>query len=106
VIETRSGFSPRTHKSYFHALIELARYCRRSPDQLSNEGIPAFLVHVSLRVSKVCRLRPRHIESTAALSQGEHTFRLTLSGRRDEPDKYYALWFDAIGLRPAGEELK
>ncbi|MBU4211684.1 MAG: hypothetical protein KKD33_03770, partial [Verrucomicrobia bacterium] len=43
---------------------------------------------------------------TEALSQGEHTFRLTLSGRRDEPDKYYALWFDVIGLRPAGEELK
>ena len=40
---------------------------------------------------------------TAALSQGEHTFRLTLSGRRDQPDKYYALWFDAIGLRSAGE---
>ena len=38
---------------------------------------------------------------TAALSQGEHRFRLTLSGRRDEPDKNHALWFDAIGLRPA-----
>lgn len=40
---------------------------------------------------------------TMALPQGEHTFRLTLSGRRDEPDKHYALWFDAIGLRPVGE---
>ncbi len=36
---------------------------------------------------------------TMPLSQGEHTFRLTLRGRRDEPDKNYALWFDAIGLR-------
>jgi len=40
---------------------------------------------------------------TATLSQGEHTFRLTLSGRRDQPDRYYALWFDAIGLRPVGK---
>lgn len=40
------GFSPRTHESYLHALIELARYYRRSPDQLSNEEIQAFLVHV------------------------------------------------------------
>ena len=39
---------------------------------------------------------------TMALSQGEHTFRLTLTGRRDKPDKRFALWFDAIGLRPAG----
>ncbi|MCX6997052.1 MAG: site-specific integrase [Kiritimatiellaeota bacterium] len=40
------GFSPRTHESYLHAMIELARYYRRSPDQLSNEEIQAFLVHV------------------------------------------------------------
>jgi hypothetical protein len=41
---------------------------------------------------------------TATRTQGEHRFRLTLSGRRDDPDKYYALWFDAIGLRPALEQ--
>jgi len=35
------------------------------------------------------------------LAEGEHTFRLKLTGRRDEPDRNYALWFDAIGLRPA-----
>ena len=40
------GFSPRTHESYLHAMIELARYYRRSPDQLSNEEIQAFLIHV------------------------------------------------------------
>ena len=43
---TLRGFSPRTHESYLHAMIELARYYRRSPDQLSNEEIQAFLVHV------------------------------------------------------------
>ena len=36
---------------------------------------------------------------TAALSQGEHVFRLKLTGRRNEPDRNYALWFDAIALR-------
>jgi len=43
---TLCGFSPRTHESYLHAMVELARYYRRSPDQLSNEEIQAFLVHV------------------------------------------------------------
>jgi len=43
---TLCGFSPRTHESYLHAMIELARYYRRSPDQLSNEEIQAFLIHV------------------------------------------------------------
>jgi hypothetical protein len=36
---------------------------------------------------------------TVDLKQGEHIFRLLLAGRRDIPDKYYALWFDAIVLR-------
>jgi len=40
------GFSPRTHESYLHAMVELARYYRRSPDQLSNEEIQSFLVHI------------------------------------------------------------
>jgi len=39
------------------------------------------------------------------LKRGEHTFRLRLTGRRDEPDKRYALWFDAIALR-RGEPRK
>lgn len=34
------------------------------------------------------------------LTAGEHTFRLRLTGRRDQPDQHYALWFDAIALRP------
>ena len=40
------GFSPRTHESYLHAMIELARYYKRPPDQLSNEEIQAFLIHI------------------------------------------------------------
>ncbi len=34
------------------------------------------------------------------LTRGKHTFRLKLTGPRDEPDQNYALWFDAIVLRP------
>jgi hypothetical protein len=37
---------------------------------------------------------------TLDLAAGEHTFRLKLTGRRDQPDKHYALWFDALALRP------
>jgi len=33
------------------------------------------------------------------LEAGDHTFRLRLTARRDEPDHHYALWFDAIALR-------
>lgn len=34
------------------------------------------------------------------LAAGEHSFRLRLTGPRDTPDHHYALWFDAIALRP------
>jgi len=37
---------------------------------------------------------------TISLDEGEHIFRLQLTGRRDQPDNRYALWFDAIVLRP------
>ena len=33
------------------------------------------------------------------LKAGAHTFRLQLTARRDQPDHYYALWFDALALR-------
>ena len=35
-----------------------------------------------------------------ALMRGRHSFRLRLTGRRDQPDQNYALWFDAVALRP------
>jgi hypothetical protein len=34
------------------------------------------------------------------LDPGSHTFQLRLTGRREMPDTHYALWFDAILLRP------
>ena len=38
---------------------------------------------------------------TVPLKQGEHTFRLRLTAPREAPDKNWALWLDAILLRPA-----
>ncbi|MBI2297909.1 MAG: hypothetical protein HYU66_02970 [Armatimonadetes bacterium] len=38
------------------------------------------------------------------LTAGEHTFRLRLTGRRHEPDHHFALWFDALALRPVEPE--
>ena len=37
---------------------------------------------------------------TVELAKGEHVFRLKLTARRETPDKCYALWFDAIVVRP------
>ena len=38
------------------------------------------------------------------LEAGTHIFRLRLTGRRDESDTHYALWFDALALRPLPSE--
>ena len=43
---TLRGFSPRTHESYMHAMEELARFYRVSPDRLTNDQIQAFLNHI------------------------------------------------------------
>jgi integrase/recombinase XerD len=40
---TLRGFSPRTHKSYIAAVVGLARYYHRAPDQLTNEEVQAYL---------------------------------------------------------------
>ncbi len=37
------GFSPRTHESYLHAVTDLARYYRRSPEQLAPADIQAYI---------------------------------------------------------------
>lgn len=39
--------------------------------------------------------------ATLDLTAGEHVYRLKLSARREQPDRHYALWFDALALRPA-----
>ena len=43
---TLRGFSPRSHKSYLAAVVRLARYYRRSPEQLTDEEVQAYLLHL------------------------------------------------------------
>ena len=35
------GFAPRTHESYIAAVVKLAKYDKRSPDQLTNDEVQA-----------------------------------------------------------------
>jgi integrase/recombinase XerD len=42
------GFSPRTHESYLHAVTGLAKYYKRSPDQLDLAQIQAYLKYLAL----------------------------------------------------------
>ncbi len=43
------NFSPRTEQSYVSAMVGLAKYYHRSPDQLSQEQIRAYLLHLKER---------------------------------------------------------
>ncbi len=40
------GFAPRTHQAYIAAVVRLAKHYRRSPDQLTNEEVQAYLAHL------------------------------------------------------------
>ena len=40
------GFSPRTHKSYLSAVTDLARFSRRSPDQLTQTDLQTYFAHL------------------------------------------------------------
>jgi len=40
------GFSPRTHEAYIAAVVKLARYYHRAPDQLTSEEVQAYLAHL------------------------------------------------------------
>jgi len=42
---TLRGFSPRTHEAYLTAVFGLAKYYRRSPDQISIDEVQAYLLH-------------------------------------------------------------
>lgn len=53
------GFSVRTHKSYLTAVRDLARYYRRSPDELAVDELQAFFNHLAQErnlSSASCRL--------------------------------------------------
>jgi len=42
------GLARRTHETYIAAVVRLAKYYRRSPDQLTNDEIQAYLAHLIL----------------------------------------------------------
>jgi len=62
---TLRGFSPRTHEAYLGAVVGLAKYYRRSPDQLTNDEVQAYLAHL---------LQERK-RSWSTCSQAAHAFR-------------------------------
>ena len=43
---TVRGFSPETHEAYVRQVVGLARYYRRSPDQLSADEVQGYLAHL------------------------------------------------------------
>lgn len=43
------NFSPRTQQSYLSAMVGLVKYHRRSPDQLSQDEIRSYLLHLEKR---------------------------------------------------------
>ena len=42
------GLARRTHETYIAAVVRLAKYYRRSPDQLTNDEVQAYLAHLIL----------------------------------------------------------
>ena len=59
------GFSPRTHEAYIAAVVKLARYYHRAPDQLTTEDVQAYLAHL---------IQERKL-SWSTCSQAAHAFR-------------------------------
>jgi len=59
------GFSPRTHEAYIAAVVHLAKYYKRAPDQLTNDEVQAYLAHM---------LQERKL-SWSTCSQAAHAFR-------------------------------
>ena len=62
---TVRGFSPRTHEAYIRQVVGLARYYRRTPDQLSPDEVQAYLAYM-LQEGKV---------SWSTCAQAAHAFR-------------------------------
>src|SRR3989442_3296388 len=42
------GLARRTHETYIAAVVRLAKYYRRAPDQLTNDEVQAYLAHLIL----------------------------------------------------------
>ncbi len=61
-------------------------------EQVADDGLPTLPGYAALG-------EPPSLLGEVVLSEGKHTFRLELTGRRDVPDQRWALWVDAIVLR-------
>ena len=59
------GFSPRTHEAYIAAVVRLAKYYKRAPDQLTNDEVQTYLAHL---------FQERKL-SWSTCSQAAHAFR-------------------------------
>jgi len=62
---TVRGLARRTHETYIAAVVRLAKHYRRSPDQLTNDEVQAYLAHLILE---------RKL-SWSTCSQAAHAFR-------------------------------
>src|SRR5207245_10119516 len=62
---TVRGFSPSTHEAYIGQVVQLAKYYQRSPDQLTNEEVQAYLAYL---------IQERKL-SWSTCSQAAHAFR-------------------------------
>ena len=73
-----------------------------SPFVWTLDGGPERAATGDVRVIKDVPAAPEGLSvlGEADLKAGEHTFRLRLTARRAQPDTHYALWFDALALRP------
>src|SRR4029453_30562 len=58
-------FSPSTHEAYIGQVVQLARYYKRSPDQLTNDEVQAYLAYL---------IQERKL-SWSTCSQAAHAFR-------------------------------
>src|SRR5882724_9330044 len=59
------GFSPRTHEAYIAAVVKLAKFYHRAPDQLSDQEVQAYLAHL---------IQKRKL-AWSTCSQAAHAFR-------------------------------
>lgn len=82
------GMSHRTHRSYLRAVTDLAKYYRRSPDQLSGEELQAFFLYLVKErnlSSSSCRLYLNAIRFFYLHVLGRDSFGITLQvPKRDQ----------------------
>jgi len=64
---TLRGFCSSTHEAYIGQVVQLAKYCKRSPDQLTNEEVQAYLASL---------IQERKL-SWSTCSQAAHAFHRT-----------------------------